>query len=525
MGSGTGPVVVTANGAPSAGVNFIVTPTITSLNPNSGFIGTQVTITGTGFGSLQGSSIVTFNGTSATPTSWNDTSIVVPVPAGATSGNVVVTVGASTASASFTVTAGPLITSLTSTSGVTGSLVGINGSGFGAEQGSSVVRFHGTAAQVCTSSCSVCSGGAGWSNSCIAATVPSSATSGPVSVTVSGQAATGPQFTVTGAGTGQISGSATCSGTATVTVQALRQGVVQGSTTTTCNTGSYTISSLAANSYDVQASASGVGTATQIAVPVAIGATTSGINFSLTSAGTITGSITKASGGAAINGATVQVFVGSALVSSVNTGGTNSYSIGGLSAGTYRVQASAPSLVPPVVAQSQSVILGAGATVTQNFALQALGATPITYSYDNLGRLIGVTDQSGDTATYNYDAVGNITSIGRRSSSLVSLISIEPLSGHVGDTVTLTGTGFSTTASQNTVQFIGGNTLASSSTPTQIVTTVAAAASNGARSAHLKWTARNNVPFLHLAGAGGAPNNQINSLLFYSRKRLTAISQ
>jgi hypothetical protein len=36
---------------------------------------------------------VRFNGTTATPTSWSATSIVVPVPAGATTGNVVVTVG------------------------------------------------------------------------------------------------------------------------------------------------------------------------------------------------------------------------------------------------------------------------------------------------------------------------------------------------------------------------------------------------------------------------------------------------
>lgn len=69
------------------------TPTVTSLNPTSGPVGTSVTITGTNFGATQGTSTVTFNGTMATPTSWSATSIVVPVPAGATTGNVVVTVG------------------------------------------------------------------------------------------------------------------------------------------------------------------------------------------------------------------------------------------------------------------------------------------------------------------------------------------------------------------------------------------------------------------------------------------------
>src|SRR5439155_1319936 len=95
-----------------------VPPTITSLTPTSGPVATPITIAGTGFGATQGASTVTFNGTTATPTSWSATSIVVPVPAGATTGNVVVTVGglASNGSA-FTVTVPPTITSLTPTSG------------------------------------------------------------------------------------------------------------------------------------------------------------------------------------------------------------------------------------------------------------------------------------------------------------------------------------------------------------------------------------------------------------------------
>ena len=63
----------------SNGVAFTVTtpaPAITSLNPNSGPVGTAVTITGTNFGATQGSSAVTFNGTVTTATSWSATSIV-----------------------------------------------------------------------------------------------------------------------------------------------------------------------------------------------------------------------------------------------------------------------------------------------------------------------------------------------------------------------------------------------------------------------------------------------------------------
>ena len=68
-------------------------PTITSLNPTFGPLGSSVTITGNYFGASQGTSTVTFNGTAATPTSWSNTSIVAPVPASATTGYVVVTVG------------------------------------------------------------------------------------------------------------------------------------------------------------------------------------------------------------------------------------------------------------------------------------------------------------------------------------------------------------------------------------------------------------------------------------------------
>jgi hypothetical protein len=93
----TGAAVVTTTGAPA--------PSITSLTPTSGAVGTAVTIAGANFGATQGTSTVTFNGTAATPTSWSGTSIVAPVPSGATSGNVVVRVGGVASNgASFTVT-------------------------------------------------------------------------------------------------------------------------------------------------------------------------------------------------------------------------------------------------------------------------------------------------------------------------------------------------------------------------------------------------------------------------------------
>ena len=74
-------------------VNLVAAPSIANLSTTSGPVGTPVTIAGTNFGAAQGTSTVTFNGTAATPTIWSPTSIVAPVPGGATTGNVVVTVG------------------------------------------------------------------------------------------------------------------------------------------------------------------------------------------------------------------------------------------------------------------------------------------------------------------------------------------------------------------------------------------------------------------------------------------------
>src|SRR6266852_3870243 len=81
------------NSTTSAGVavkvnNAAPSPSITSLSPTSGLVGTSVTISGANFGAAQGTSTVTFSGVAITATSWSATSGVVLVPAGATTGSV-----------------------------------------------------------------------------------------------------------------------------------------------------------------------------------------------------------------------------------------------------------------------------------------------------------------------------------------------------------------------------------------------------------------------------------------------------
>jgi len=181
------------NTTTSAGVtvnvnnNVATVPSITSLNPTSGPVGTSVTIAGTNFGATQGTSTVTFNGKAAAATSWSATSITAPVPSGATTGNVVVTVGGvGSNGVSFTVPVpAPSITSLNPTTGFVGTSVIIVGANFGATRGTSTVKFNATSATPTS-----------WSATSITAPVPSGATAGNVVVTVGGMASNGVSFTV-----------------------------------------------------------------------------------------------------------------------------------------------------------------------------------------------------------------------------------------------------------------------------------------------------------------------------------------
>ena len=108
-GATTGTIsVTTAGGTATSSTSFTVVPapTITSFTPSSGLVSTSVTIAGT---NLTSATSVEFNGTVATPTSDTATKIVVPVPAGATTGKISVTTAGGTAisTSSFTVTLPP----------------------------------------------------------------------------------------------------------------------------------------------------------------------------------------------------------------------------------------------------------------------------------------------------------------------------------------------------------------------------------------------------------------------------------
>lgn len=93
--------VVTSSGTLTATSNFKVLPTIKSINPTSGPVGTVVTITGSG---LTGATSVTVGGKAASFTVVSSTEITVTVPSTAKTGKITVTTAGGTASsATFTV--------------------------------------------------------------------------------------------------------------------------------------------------------------------------------------------------------------------------------------------------------------------------------------------------------------------------------------------------------------------------------------------------------------------------------------
>jgi hypothetical protein len=143
-------------------------PTVTSFTPTSGITGSTVTINGTGF--VPGATVKFGTKASATVTFVSGTQIKATVPNGAVTGKISVSTsaGMGTSASNFTVTLS--ITGFAPASGPTGTVVTINGVGFNS---SSTVKFNGAAASSVTHV----------SSTQLKATVPSSATTGPISVT------------------------------------------------------------------------------------------------------------------------------------------------------------------------------------------------------------------------------------------------------------------------------------------------------------------------------------------------------
>jgi YD repeat-containing protein len=180
----------------SAGNLLAVTPlsastaALTGFSNASGATGSTLTIYGSGFSTTPGNNLVYFNGVAATVVSSTTNSLTVTVPSGATTGTVTVTDsnGTVTSGHNFIVSAGllpPVISSFSPAIGTPGTAVTVSGSNFATSTSSGETAYiNGVASSIASTTASS-----------LSLTVPTSATSGPITVdTTTGVGTSGSMF-------------------------------------------------------------------------------------------------------------------------------------------------------------------------------------------------------------------------------------------------------------------------------------------------------------------------------------------
>jgi hypothetical protein len=185
-GSVSGIALVQQGGVESNSVSFNVNnASIASVSPTNGLPGTQVTVTGSGFGQSQGNGTVVLGNSPGVVSSWSDGQIVATVAAGSASGEAqVLQSGVWSNAVPFAVNL-PTIKSITPNSGSGGTAVTVTGSGFGTSQSNGNVWIGSTYGAVIN-----------WGDTQIVASVDPSALSGIVKVSQNGTWSNAVTFTV-----------------------------------------------------------------------------------------------------------------------------------------------------------------------------------------------------------------------------------------------------------------------------------------------------------------------------------------
>ena len=476
--------VTTASGTGTrAGFTYLPPPTITSFSPTSAGTGQFVTITGTNF---TGATAVSFGGTAATSfTVVSATSIVAVVGAG-TSGSVIVTTANGTINRTgftfITATLAPTIISFSPTSAGTGQFVTITGTNF---TGATAVSFGATAATsftVVSATSIVAVVGAGASGSVVVTKASGIGTRTGFTFITATLAPTITSFTPTSGKTGQI---VTLTGTNFTGATAVSFG---GTAATT-----FTVVSATSINATVASGASGV-----VSVTTAAGMGTR-TGFTYLPPPTIT-SFTPTSGktgqvvtltGTNFTGATAVSFGGTAATTFTVVSATsiNATVAAGASGAVSVTTASGTGtrtgftyLPPPTITSFSPTSAGTGQTVTitgTNFT----GATAVSFG-GTAATSFTVVSATSITAVVGAGATGNVrvtTANGNVNSggftyilltNAPTLISFSPIKAVPGSNVSLTGTGFNPTLSQNTVWIGGAKATVSAATTTSITAKV-----------------------------------------------------
>ena len=490
-GTTTGRITVTGpGGTATSATDFTVVspPTVTGFTPASGPAGTTVVVTGTNF---MLASAVAFNTSNATFLINSATQITATVPSGATTGKIKVTNPASSASsvASFLVT--PVISSFTPSSGNTGTSVVLTGTAF---TGATSVAFNGTAATFTVNSATK-----------ITTSVPSGATSGPITVTTPGGTGTSASNFTVGSAPPAI----------TITGFNPTSGPV-GTSVTITGTGFGGASSVKFNGTAATFVANGT---TQVTATVPSGATTGNVTVTAT-AGTATssGAFTVTTGPAITGFTPASGPVGtSVVIAGSNFTGATAVQFNGTAA-NYSVDASTQitATVPSGATSGKITVAAPGGTATSatDFTVTSAsspsisgftpGSGPVGTSIVIAGsNFTGATAVrfNGTAATFNVDASTQITATvpsgatsgkitvaapGGTATSATDFIvtssggptitGFTPTAGPINAKVTITGTGFTGTTS---VKFNGKAASFTVNSATQISANVSAGTTSG----------------------------------------------
>lgn len=466
----------------SSAASFTVAPRVDSFSPALGTAGTPITVFGANF--INGQTTVRFGSvTAAAPSVTAANQLTVSVPAGATTAPMTVYTfaGTNTTTSNFVVSGSAVITSFTPAIGPTGSVVVIEGGDF---TSTTAVKFNGINSAFSATAASQ-----------IHATVPTTATTGPISITTpNGTVTTTSNFVVSGLAP-VVTGFSPFGGKAGDPV------VITGINFTTATNVSFNGTN----------AAFAVTSDTQISATVPAGATTGPIRVINPGGTNATGSnfiigpfitgfspvsaqvgsqvvvdglnflevtnvaFTSASGGFT-NASAVSIVAATQLRATVPVGATNGPLRVISPSGTNVTSSNLTVFVlAPVINDFTPTNGLPGSTVTLNGA-NFLGATNVSFNGITASSF-NVTADSQITATVPAAATTGPISVNTPGGSVTSsvpfylpprLTSFTPATGPVGTAVTLSGTNFTGVSS---VTFAGANSTTISAPVTSLVAT------------------------------------------------------
>lgn len=452
----------------SSAATFTVAPRVDTFSPALGTAGTTITVFGANF--ISGQTTVRFGSvTAAAPSVTAANQLTVSVPAGATTAPMTVYTfaGTNTTISNFVVSGTAVITSFTPAIGPTGSVVVIEGGDFSS---ATAVKFNGVNATFSATAASQ-----------IHATVPTTASTGPISVTT-------PNGTVTTSSNFVVSGLAPIvTGFSPIGGKAGDPVVISGiNFTTATNVAFNGVTAVASVTSDTQISATVPAGATTgpIRVINPAGTNTTGSNFII--GPFITGfspvsaqvgsqvvvdglnflevtnvAFTSAAGGFT-NAALVQIVAATQLRATVPVGATNG-PIRVISPIGTNVTSSNLTVfaLAPVITDFTPTNGLPGSSVTLNGA-NFLGATSVSFN-GVAATSFNVSADTQITTTVPATATTGPISVTTPGGSVTSsvpfylpprLTTVSPATGVVGTAVTLTGTNFTGVTS---VTFAGAN--------------------------------------------------------------------